>query len=59
MHEILRRYLRMKKNSALFSWIVGILLISGAQSQGQILGSRFAGVDVPPPLKAQNVQDTD
>ena len=58
MHEILRRYLRMKKNSALFSWIVGILLFSSAPSQGQILGSRFAGVDVPPPLKAQNVQDT-
>ena len=47
----------MMKKSMVMAMVAGLVWAGSLQSQAQTTGFRFAGVDVPPPLAAQNVQD--
>jgi hypothetical protein len=47
----------MMKKSMVMAMVAGLVWGGSLQSQAQTTGFRFAGVDVPPPLAAQNVQD--
>lgn len=45
------------KKSTVKALLAGLLWVGSLQIQAQTTGFRFAGVDVPPPMPAQNVQD--
>ena len=47
----------MMKKSTVKALLAGLLWMCCLQIQAQTTGFRFAGVDVPPPLPAQNVPD--
>ena len=45
------------KKSTVTALLAGLLWVGSLQTQAQTPGFRFAGVDVPPPMPAQNVPD--
>ena len=47
----------MMKKSTVKALLAGLLWVGCLQIQAQTTGFRFAGVDVPPPMPAQNVPD--
>ena len=47
----------MMKKSTVQAMLAGFVLMCFVQIQAQASGFRFAGVDVPPPMPVQNVQD--
>lgn len=50
--------IRKMKKLPLYALLLGLSIVFSSASRAQSLGFKFAGVDVPPPLAAQNVQDT-
>lgn len=57
MHAIVNFKWHMMKKSMVMAMVAGLVWGGSLQSQAQTTGFRYAGVDVPPPLAAQNVQD--
>lgn len=47
----------MMKKSTVQAMLAGLVLMCSVQIHAQVSGFRFAGIDVPPPMPVQNVQD--
>jgi prolyl oligopeptidase len=47
----------MMKKSTVQAMLAGLVLMCSVQIHAQTSGFRFAGIDVPPPMPVQNVQD--
>lgn len=58
MPSKLKCAIRKMKKLPLYALLLGLSIVFSSASRAQSLGFKFAGVDVPPPLAAQNVQDT-